>query len=216
MPSFWLSLFFLWPFQLILLSASSSLAPKASYFLLYFIQFLLFAGAGSSFTFVSVHFYFSAFCFFLVLHVTQCFKNTALNALTAPSSQILFWEQITASRSHSIHYCLYGLGTSRFPSPCFGEGAEPPAKADAEVSTSLGWAGILQLPGSRGQAVREFWHTVLHHNVPGSRLQVSLHSEAYWARFLMIAEMLVQPHGSISCHPSIQPTAPIPLAKSAA
>lgn len=42
MPSFWLSLFFLWSFWLIFLSASTppSLAlPKAPYFLLYSISF---------------------------------------------------------------------------------------------------------------------------------------------------------------------------------
>lgn len=184
MPSFWLSLFFLWPFWLILLSAStpSSLTlprhptscyiPSSFYHLLVQVPLLLCQWS------ISMHFYISAFCFSLVPYFTLCFRHTVLNALTAPNFKILSWGQIKAVQSHYIHYSIV-LAQVISLTLCFGKGAEPPAKADAEVSTSFRWAGISQLSGFCWQAVHEFWHISLHHNVLGSRLQVFLHSETY-------------------------------------
>lgn len=183
MPSFWLSLFFLWPFWLILHSASTppSLAlPKARYFLLYSTQFSLFACADSCTTlcqwFTSIHLYFSAFCFSPVPHFTLCFRHIELNSLTAPNFKILFWGQIKAVQ---LHYVPCSFGTSRFSPPVLCEEAELPAEADAGVSTSLGWAGISQLSSFCWQAAGEFWHKELHRNVLGSRLQVVLLSETH-------------------------------------
>lgn len=214
MTSFWLSLFFHWPFWLILLSASTSSSltlprhPASSYILSSFYYLLVRVPVPLLCQwFISMHFYFSAFCFspvpyFTLCNCINCNRHTVLNALTAPNFKILFWGQIKAVQSHYIHYCIVLAQVISLPL-CFGEGAELPAEADAEVSTSFRWAGISQLSGFCWQAAREFWHISLHHNVLGSRLQVFLHSEKYWARSSMISEILVQLHGSVSCHPSV-------------
>lgn len=127
---------------------------KAPYFLLYSIQLLPLACA-SSFTFMSMHFYISAFCFSLLPYFTLCFRHTVLNALTAPNFKVLSWGQIKAVQSHYIHYCIV-LAQVISLALCFGKGAEPPEEADAEVSTLFRWAGISQLSSFCWQAVHEF------------------------------------------------------------
>lgn len=184
MTSFWLLLFFLWPFWLILLSAStsSSLAlPRhpTSYILSSFYCLLVQIPVPLLCKwFISMYFCFSAFCFSPVPYFTLRFRHTVLNALTASNFKILFWGQIKAVPSHYIHYRIVLAQVISLP-PCFGRRAEPAAEADAAVSTSFRWAGISKLWGSCWQAACEFWHISLQHNVLGSRLQVFLHSETY-------------------------------------
>lgn len=120
-PSFGLSLFFLWPFWLILLWASTSLSltlprhPTSCYFLSNFYYLLVQVPVWLLCQwFIRMYFYFSAFCFSLVPYFTLSFRRTVLNALRAPNFKIPSWGQIKAVQSHYIHYCL---GTSHFPPP---------------------------------------------------------------------------------------------------